>query len=156
MESGIAMQFQGTIELSGKTSTGFQVPDDVVSALGAGKRPAVRVTINGYPYRSTIASMGGRFMLPVSAEIREHAGVAAGDVVDVELVLDTEPREVEMPPDFATALDADIDARQFFDGLSFSKKRWFVENIKGAKTAETRERRISNAVSQLRERIAPR
>src|SRR3954453_10674283 len=100
------MRFHATLMQSGKTATGIRVPPDVVERLGSGKRPAVRVTICGYTYRSTIAPMGGAFMLPVSAEIRGITGVAAGDDVDVEVDLDTEPREVSVPADFARALDA--------------------------------------------------
>jgi len=104
-----------------------------------------------YTYRSTVASMGGQFMLPVSAEVRERAGVAAGDAVEVEIELDTAPREVAMPPDFLEALDRDADATRFFDGLSYSNKRRFVLSIEDAKTPETRQRRIDKAVSSLRE-----
>jgi hypothetical protein len=145
------MKFRATLQLSGKTATGVQVSEDVVASLGPSKKPAVRVTINGYTYRSTVATMGGAFMLPVSAEIREGAGVAAGDEVEVDLELDTEPREVAAPPDFAAALDGDPAARQFFDGLSYSNKRRFVLSIEEAKTAETRQRRIDKAVSTLHE-----
>jgi len=145
------MRFRGVIQLGGKTATGMRVPPEVVASLGPSKRPAVRVTIKGYTYRSSVASMGGEYMLPVSAEVRESAGVAAGDEVDVDLELDTEPREVTLPPDFTDALDGDVDARRFFDGLSYSNKRRFVLAIEGAKTAETRQRRIASAVSALRE-----
>jgi Bacteriocin-protection, YdeI or OmpD-Associated/Domain of unknown function (DUF1905) len=145
------MQFRATIQLNGKTATGIRVPPEIVAGLGTSKRPAVRVTINGYTYRSTVAPMGGEFMLPVSAEIRERAGVAAGDEVDVDIELDAAPREVTVPPDFADALDRDADARRFFDGLSYSNKRRHVLSIEEAKTAETRQRRIANAVSMLRE-----
>lgn len=145
------MQFRATIQLNGKTATGIRVPPEIVASLGPSKRPAVRVTINGYTYRSTVAPMGGEFMLPVSAEIRERAGVAAGDEVDVDIELDAAPREVTVPPDFADALDRDADARRFFDGLSYSNKRRHVLSIEEAKTAETRQRRIAKAVSLLRE-----
>jgi len=138
-----------TIELGGKTATGISVPEEVVTGLGAGKRPAVRVTINGHTYRSTVAPMGGRFMLPVSAEHRERAGVAAGDEVVVDL--DTESRELALPPDFAEALKRDPAAKRFFEGWSYSKKRRFVIPIEQAKTAETRRRRIDKAVDMLRE-----
>ena len=134
-----------------ETATGIRVPPEVVASLGSSKRPAVRATINGYTYRSTVAPMGAEFMLPVSAEIRERAGVAAGDEVDVDLELDTEPREVSVPPDFAEALDRDADARRYFDGLSYSHKQQHVLAIEGAKSAETRQRRIAKAVSMLRE-----
>src|ERR1700730_11544416 len=131
------MRFRAIIQLSGKTSTGISVPSEVVEGLGSGKRPAVRVTLNGYMYRSTIAPMGGEFLIPINAENRELAGVKAGDEVDVEIELDTEPREVTMPPDFRDALDRDADARRFFDGLSKSSKQRVVLSIEGAKTAET-------------------
>ena len=143
------MRFRTTLLSSGKTATGIQVPGDVVERLDSGTRPAVRVTINGYTYRSTVASMAGRFMLPVSAEVRERATIAAGDEVRIELELDTEPREVIVPPDLAAALDGDAGARRFFDGLSYSQQRRYVLSIEGAKTAETRQRRIAHAVSQL-------
>jgi hypothetical protein len=123
----------------------------VVESFGPSKRPAVRVTINGHTYRSSVASLGGEFMLPVSSEVRQSAGVSAGDEVDVDIELDSEPREVIVPPDFAEALDADVDARRFFEGLSYSNKRRFVLSIEDAKTPETRQRRIAKAVSTLRE-----
>lgn len=145
------MRFRTTVHLGGKTATGIQVPDEVVAALGAGKRPPVHVTINSYTYRGTVAPMGGEFWIPVSAEVREHSGVAAGDEVDVELQLDTAPREVVVPPDFAAALAADSDAQRFFDGLSYSNKRRLVLQIEGAKTEETRQRRIATTVDKLRE-----
>jgi len=145
------MKFRATIELGGKTATGIRVPPKVVEALGPSKRPAVRVAINGYSYRSTVAVMGGEFMLGVSAEVRERAGVAAGDKVDIDIELDTEPREIVVPPDFAKALKKDLDAKRTFEGLSFSNRQWHVLSIEGAKTAETRQRRITKSVSALRE-----
>jgi hypothetical protein len=145
------MKFRATLELGGKTATGIRVPDEVVTALGAGKRPAVSVTINGYTYRSTIAPMGGAFMLPVSAEIRAGAGIAAGDEVEVALALDTALREVVVPLDFAAALADDTGATQQFERLSYSNKRRHVLSIEDAKTAETRQRRIAKAIETLRE-----
>ncbi|MGZ3582710.1 MAG: DUF1905 domain-containing protein [Ktedonobacterales bacterium] len=145
------MRFRTTIQLSGKTATGIRVPEEVVTGLGSGKRPAVRVTINGYTYPSTVAPMGGEYMLPVSAEVRESAGVAAGDEVEVDVELDAAPREVSVPPDFAEALEGDADAKRFFDGLSYSNKRRIVLPIEDAKTPETRQRRIAKAISTLHE-----
>jgi hypothetical protein len=145
------MRFRAILQLAGKTATGFRVPAEVVAALGAGKRPAVRVTLNGHTYRSTVAPLGGVFMLPVSAEHRASAGVAAGDEVDVDIELDTAPREVAVPPDFAEALDRDADARRHFDGMSYSNQRRYVLGIEEAKGAETRQRRIARAVGELRE-----
>lgn len=145
------MRFREVIQLSGKTATGIRVPEEVVASLNSGKRPAVRVTINGYTYRSTVAPYGGEFMLPVSAEVREKAGVSAGDEVEVDLELDTEPREVVVPPDFTEALEREPQANKYFEGLSYSNKRRFVLSIEDAKSPETRQRRIEKAVSQLRE-----
>ena len=145
------VRFHAQLERGGKTATGFAVPDEVVDALDAGKRPPVSVAINGHTYRSTVASMGGRFMLPVSAENRARAGIEAGDVIDVELTLDTAPREVDVPADFAEALATNKAAADFFDSLSYSLKRWHVESITGAKTEATRERRIAKSVAMLAE-----
>ncbi|TQC44900.1 DUF1905 domain-containing protein [Rhodococcus sp. WS4] len=145
------MRFRTTIELGGKTATGFRIPDAVVEELGSGKRPAVRVTIGSHTYRTTVAPMGGVFMIPLSAENRTGAGVAAGDEVDVDVELDTEPRVVTVPPDFAAALDRQPDARKAFDTLSYSNQRRHVLSIEGAKTDETRQRRIGKAVDALRQ-----
>ena len=105
------MKFRATAELGGKTATGIEVPEDVVAALGSGNRPPVTVTIGGHTYRTTVAWMGGRFLIGLSAENRTAAGVAAGDEVDVEIELDAEPREVEVPADLAEALAQDDAAR---------------------------------------------
>ena len=149
------MRFRTTIQLEGKTATGFRVPPEVVAALGGGKRPAVTVTIGGHTYRSTVAAYGDVFMLPLAAEHRAAAGVAAGDEVEVELAPDTAPREVEVPADLAAALAAEPEARAFFEGLSYSNRRWFVLSVEGAKTPETRLRRVDKAVAMLREGRKP-
>jgi hypothetical protein len=145
------MRFRTTILSAGKTATGIHIPDEIVAGLGSGKKPAVKVTINGYTYRSTVASRGDRFLVGVSAENRAGAGVAAGDEVDVVIELDTEPREVTVPPDLELALRGEADARRFFEGLSYSKQSWFVASVEGAKSPETRQRRIDKAVELLRE-----
>jgi hypothetical protein len=145
------MRFRTTILQGDKTATGIRVPAEVVEALGSGKRPKVKVTIRGYTYRSSVAVMGGDYMIGVSAENRAGAGVAGGDEVDVDLELDTEPREVTVPPDFATALDAEPAARRTFDGLSYSNKSWHTIQIAGAKSDETRQRRIAKSVEALRD-----
>jgi antitoxin component of MazEF toxin-antitoxin module len=145
------MRFRTTIVQSGKNTTGIQVPGEVMEALGAGKRPAVTVTVNGYRYRSTVASMGGVAMVSLSAEHRAGAGVAGGDEVEVDLELDTAPREVEVPADLAAALDAEPAARSAFDGLSYSNRSWHVLQVTGAKTDETRRRRIARSVDLLKQ-----
>jgi Domain of unknown function (DUF1905)/Bacteriocin-protection, YdeI or OmpD-Associated/Mobilization protein NikA len=146
-----AMEFRTTIELGGKTATGFAVPEEAVLALGAGKRPPIKVTIGDYTYRSTIAPMGGRFMVPVSAEVRKAAGVQAGDEVRVRLELDTEPRRVEAPDDFACALEGEPEAKRRFEAMSYSHQRQHVMAIEDAKTAQTRKRRIDKALAMLKE-----
>jgi hypothetical protein len=143
------MKFTSELVLAGKTATGVVVPVEVVDKLGSGKRPAVSVTINGYTYRSTVAMMGGQFMLPVSAEVRGHAKVKAGEIVEVTLALDTAPREVEVPEDLAAALSADPAAKASFEALSYSNKRRHVLSVEGAKTAETRQRRVEKALREL-------
>jgi hypothetical protein len=141
--------FRATVRLDGKTATGIEVPPDVVSALGSHKRPPVTVTINGHTYRSTIASMGGRFMLPLSAENRRSAGVEAGDEVEVDVELDREPRDVEVPAELAEALNRQPLAKQRFEALSNSRKRVHTLAVEGAKTEETRQRRIEKAIAAL-------
>jgi bacteriocin resistance YdeI/OmpD-like protein/uncharacterized protein DUF1905 len=143
------MRFTTTVELGGKTATGMEVPPAVVEALGAGKKPPVRVTVGGHTYRSTIATMGGRFLLPLSAEHRAAAGVAAGDPVEVDVELDTEPRTVDVPADLAAALDAEPAARTRFDALSYSHQRRHVLAVEAAKAEATRARRVAAAVAML-------
>jgi len=141
------MKFRGELLQAGKTATGIEVPPDVIAGLGSGKKPAVTVTINGsYTYRSSVSTMGGKFMLPVSAEHRAGAGIAAGDQADIDLELDDQPREVLVPDDLSAALDADPAARSYFDGLSYSNKRRHVLAIEGAKAADTRARRVAKSV----------
>ena len=144
------MRFRTKILPAGKTAAGIEVPAKVVAALGSSKRPPVRATINGYTYRSTVAVIGGKFMLGVSNEVRSSACVAAGDTVEIDLELDTEAREVELPPDFAAALARDAKAKKFFEGLSYSKKLRLVIPI-DIKAVEVRKQRIAKTVEQLRE-----
>jgi hypothetical protein len=145
------MKFRAKVETTGKTTMGFQVPPEIVERLGSGKRPPVLVTINGYTYRSTVAPMGGVFMMGLSAENRAGAKVTGPGVVEVDMELDTAPREVTVPPDFAKALAAEPAAKKTFDGLSYSNKSWHVLQVHGAKTDETRQRRIAKSVEALRE-----
>ncbi|MGZ9160970.1 MAG: YdeI/OmpD-associated family protein [Candidatus Limnocylindrales bacterium] len=145
------MRFRTAILQTDKTATGIRVPVEVVESLGRGKRPPVKVTINGFTYRNTIAVMGGEYMVGVSAENRAGAGVAGGDVVDVDIELDTEPRTVDVPDDLAAALDGVPDARRTFDALSNSNKGWHVLQVQGARSDETRARRIAKSVDALRQ-----
>ncbi|MFL5640895.1 MAG: YdeI/OmpD-associated family protein [Chloroflexota bacterium] len=143
------MRFRATIQGTGKTAAGIRVPDDVVAALGPSRKPQVVMTIDGHSYRGSVASMGGEFWIGVTNEFRSTAGIAAGDEVDVDLVLDTQPREVTVPADLAAALDADPEARTFFERLSYSNKRRIVEPVADAKSPETRQRRIEKSVAKL-------
>ena len=130
-------------------NTGIEVPAEVVEALGAGKRPAVVVIVNGYEYRSTIASMGGRHLLPFSAERRNESGIAGGDPIDVELTVDTAPRLVEVPADLQAALAASATALGAWAKLSYSHQKAHVTSVLGAKAAETRTRRIAAVIAKL-------
>lgn len=143
------MKIRALLEQTGKTAVGFSVPEDEVLALGKGKRPPVNVTINGYTYRSTVAPMGGRYLVGVSAENRAAAGVLGGETHDIELTLDSAPREVAVPPDFAAALAADPAAQQTFDALSPSNKGYHTVLIEGAKSDDTRQRRIDKSIAAL-------
>ena len=145
------MRFHTTVLQGDKTATGIQIPDEVIEALGSGRRPLVTVTMNVFTYRSSVAVVSGRYMVGVSAENRAGAGVAGGDEVDVDIELDAAPREVVVPADFAAALDVEPKARETFDKLSNSNKGWHVLQVAGAKTDETRQRRIAKSVEILRE-----
>lgn len=144
------MRFNATIQLDGKTATGIRVPEEVVRGLGAGKRFPVLVTIKGHTYRSTVASMGGEYKIPVSSENRQKAGVSAGDQVDVDIALDNQPREVTVPDDLSAALASDDAAARFFEGLTYSQKKAYVFWIEEAKRAETRQQRVTRTVEALR------
>jgi hypothetical protein len=145
------MRFRTTILQTGGTAMGFVIPEEVVAALGAGKRPPVTVTINGYTYRNTVAVMGGQSMIGVSAEHRGPAGVKGGDEVDIDLELDTAPRVIEVPPELQAALDADPAATATFDKLSYSNKSWHTLQVSGTNNPETRARRIERSIAALRD-----
>ncbi|WP_231329508.1 YdeI/OmpD-associated family protein [Actinomadura graeca] len=129
---------------------GLEVPPEVVEALGGGARPPVTITINGHSWKSRVAIMRGRLLLGLSNANRRAAGVAVGDEVEVELELDTEPRVVVEPEDFARALNDDPVARAAYDNLAYSHKREHVRAIESAKKPETRRRRIEKAIAALR------
>jgi hypothetical protein len=138
------------LQAEGMNATGLAVPAEVVAAFGKGKRPKVKVSLNDYTYRSTVAAYGDVFMLPLSQERREAAGVQAGDEVEVTLELDTEPRTVEVPDVLAAAL-AENNVRPAFDALSNSMRKEYVRQVTSAKAEETRQRRIAKIVARLNE-----
>jgi hypothetical protein len=146
------LNFKTTLLTAKKTATGIEVPPTIVDALGQGKKPPVKITINGYTYRSTVAVMGGKYMIGVSAEVREKANVAGGDKVDITLELDTAPREVEVPDALQKALNKNPAAKKKFEGLSPSGKKRFTLPIGLAKTDETRDRNVAKALAELQKK----
>lgn len=144
-----SITFRAVVEQGGKTATGIPVPEEVIARLGSGKRPKIMVTLGDHTYRSTVGVMGGRSLIPLSAENRTAAGVAAGDEVDVSVQLDTAPRVLELPADLTAALELHPRARAAFDALSYSNRRRYVLGVEGAKAAETRQRRIDKAIAEL-------
>ncbi|WP_025156123.1 YdeI/OmpD-associated family protein [Leifsonia aquatica] len=143
------MRFRALLQLDGATATGIVVPPEVVDGLGGGGRIPVRATVGGIEYPSSVAMRAGQAKLPVSAEIRSRAGIAAGQEVDVELVRDDQPRTVAVPDDLATALAAVPGARERFDALSASARKRHVLAVEGAKAPETRSRRVAGILAEL-------
>jgi hypothetical protein len=141
------VRYTTTMALIGR-NTGIPVPDEVLEQLGGGRRPAVDVTVNGYRYRSTVGSMGGRALISFSSEHRARSGIAGGDPLDVELVLDTAPREVAVPDDLAAALEA-AGVTDAFARLAPSHRKAHVTSLEEAKTPETRARRLEKVVTTL-------
>ncbi|WP_127473151.1 YdeI/OmpD-associated family protein [Microbacterium sulfonylureivorans] len=142
------MRFETTLLLNGN-NTGIEVPPDLLDELGGGKRPAVTVSVDGFEYRSTVAVMGGRFLIPFSSDKRAATGLKGGERITVELSLDTAPRTVEVPADLAAALDA-AGMREVFAELAPSAQKAHVTNVETAKADETRARRIAAIVTKLR------
>jgi hypothetical protein len=141
--------FSTTLSAFGN-NTGIEVPPDVIQALGGGSRPAVSVDVNGYVYRYTVGAMGGKHLIGVSAAIRKETGLRADDPITVTLTVDDAPRTVDVPVDFAAAMEASPGTRAFFDKLSNSMQRYHVDNLASAKTDETRQRRIDKVVELFR------
>jgi hypothetical protein len=144
-----SVTFDSTLQATGN-NTGIVVPAELIDKLDAGKRPPVVVVVNGYEYRNTVAVMGGKYMISVSAAIRKATGLSGGDPIKVTLTIADSPRSVDMPADFAVALNKPAATRSFFDSLSNSLQRYHVDNINNAKTAETRQRRIDKATDLFR------
>jgi len=144
-----SVTFQTTVAVSGN-NTGIVVPEEAIEQLAAGKRPPVLVSVNGYEYRNTVAVMGGKHLISISAAVRKATGLTGGDPIRVILTVADTPQEVTLPADFAAALAADEQASAFFGKLSNSMQRYHVGNITAAKTAETRQRRIDKAITLFR------
>ncbi len=131
-------------------NTGIVVPEEIIAALGGGKKPKVNVTVNGFAYRSSVAVMDGKYLISFSSDKRAATGIKGGDAIAVTLELDTAPREVEVPADFAAALAREPAAAAFFSTLSYSNQSRHVLAIADAKTEETRIKRIAKAVAALK------
>ena len=143
-----SVAFHTTILKTGKNTAGIQVPEAVIEALGGGKRPLVKVTINDYTYPSAVATMDGKFMIALSAKNREAADVAGGEEADVTVALDLEPRTVEIPEDLMAALN-EANALAAFESSAPSMRKEYVRQVVEAKAQETRERRIKKIVEKL-------
>ena len=143
------MDFTTELEASGGTTTGFVVPDAVVDALGAGRRPKVAVTVNGHTWRTSIAPMGGRYLVGASAAVRAAAGIAAGETHTVTVEVDDTPRTVEVPDELAAALSASPTAAAAWAALSYSQQRRHVDPLAAAKAPETRARRVAATMAAL-------
>jgi len=142
-------KFNTIVKSEGKTAAGIVVPPEIVEALGSGRNPKVKVSVNGYTFRGTVQVSNGRFMLSFSSDKREASGVKGGDQVEVTVELDTEPRTVEVPEDLRAALSAKAGAMKAFEALSYSRRKEFVRQVNEAKAQETRARRISGIVAQV-------
>jgi hypothetical protein len=142
--------FRTTLHQQGN-NVGIVVPDEVVAELGSGKRPLVKVTVNGeYEFVYTIAVMGGKNMIGFSAAHRAASGFAGGDEVEITLELETAPREVDVPPELATALAADPEAATAFEKLAFTHRKEHARAIGEAKSPETKQRRVEATIKKLR------
>jgi hypothetical protein len=126
-----------------------QVPEEVAERISPRKRPPVVVTVNGVTYRTTFAIYGGRRILGFRRELRERAGLKAGNTATLEIRLDDQPRTVDLPADLAEALARNPEAARRFDALSYTHQKEHVESILAAKRPETRERRIQQAVERV-------
>jgi hypothetical protein len=146
----MAETFTTTIlQAEGLNATGIRIPSEVIADLGTQKRPKVKVTVNGYTYRNTVAVFGDVFMVGVSQAHREASGLQPGAEIEVTLELDTEPRTVDVPDDLKAALSEKAGATEAFDALSFTRRKEFVRQVEDAKTQETRDRRISKIVAEM-------
>ncbi len=142
-------KFKTTILTAGKTATGICIPDQIIESFNAGKKPAVKITLNGYTYRSTVAAMNGKYMVGVSADVRAASGVKGGDTLTIEIELDSEERKVDLPDDFKKSLDKNLNAKKFFQTLTYSKQKNHVTLIEQARTEATRQKRIERSITDL-------
>ncbi|MEE6281830.1 YdeI/OmpD-associated family protein [Georgenia sp. MJ170] len=144
------VSFRTTLWPGGGNNVGIVVPEEIVLGFGRGKRVPVVVTIDGgYTYRTTIASIGGQFLISFNAQTRGATGRTAGDEVEVTLEVDDAPRTVDPPAELAAALEAAPAAAKAWSTLSYSKQRGHAESVAGAKQEETRARRVQKVIATL-------
>ncbi len=141
--------FRTTLWSGDGRNTGIEVPEEVVTGFGRGKRVPVRVEVGGYVYRSTIAVMGGRYLISFASAHRAATGLSAGDEITVNLTVDDSPREVDVPAALASALAAHPPAAAAWAALSPSRQRAYADSINGAKAEETRDRRVAKVMAEL-------
>lgn len=142
------MQFRAVVIPSGN-ATAVELPDEVVQTLGSEARPPVAIVINGHSWRSRVAVMNGQRLVGISAAHRAAAGIELGQTIEIDITLDTAPREVEEPDDLRSALDAGNAVRSAFDKLPFGLRAKHVRDIEAAKTPEVRARRIAKLIETL-------
>ena len=143
------MRISTTLEPTGGNNTAFVLDDDQVAQLGGGGRPKVAVSVNGTTFATSVARMGGRWLLGVNAARRAAAGLTAGDVCEIEVVLDETPRTVEVPEDLAAALAADPGRAEAWAGWSFTRQNQAATSLTSAKKPETRAARLTKVLDAL-------
>lgn len=143
-----ALRFATQLLQTGANTTGIPVPDEVIAKLAAGARPAVVAKVNGYSYRTTVGVMQGRSLLPFSSQHRDLSGIRAGDAIEVEIEHDAQPRTAEPPDDLRQALSK-AGVLAAFEAMAPSRQRADVDNVTGAKSDDTRARRIAAIVAKL-------
>jgi hypothetical protein len=145
------MKFRTTLQRFGPNNTGIEVSEEILAALGRGRRVKVVATVDGYTYRTSVAPAYGKILMPFSSEHRAASELSGGEEIEVEIIPDDAPREVEVPVDLTTALAGAPEAAGFFAGLSYTQKRAYVLWVEDAKKPEMRSARVVRTVEMLSE-----
>ena len=148
------MKFKTIIFQKGN-NLGIEVPVDIIEQLGAGKKPPVALSIKNYAYKSTVGVMGGKFLIPLSSEHRKHVQVNGGETVEVTIILDAEPRTVELPKILEDKLKGNKSAQEYFKKLAPSNQKKIVALIETAKTEQTLKKRLEKIISDLDQQVKP-
>jgi hypothetical protein len=141
-------KFKAILGKEGDSGLFLEVPFDVKEEFGRA-RPPVKVTVNGYAFRTTVSVYGGKYYLGVRKSHRDAAGVEVGDRVEITMALDDEPREVEIPPELAKALAKNKRAKARWEKLSYTHQKEHADAINDAKKPETKARRVEKAIEML-------